>query len=141
MLFRASILIAREPAAVFEQLADFASHGSWREDVVYSRAPRDLRPGSTVLQRVSLHGHEAEVALEVTEFDPPRRIAFRASGAAAARGGFRLAPEAGGTRVTASAFVDLPGSAVLAEERIREAAEQSVRRSLARLKERLETEP
>ena len=140
MLLRASILIAREPAAVFERLADFASHGSWREDVLSSRVPKDLRPGSTVVQLVSFRGHETEVALEVTAFDHPRRIAFRALGPLSARGGFRLAPQAGGTRVIASALVDLPGSAALVEERIREAAEQSARRSLARLKERLEAE-
>jgi carbon monoxide dehydrogenase subunit G len=135
---RASIHIEREPSVVFERLADFASHSSWRSEVVSTQLMGDIERGARVVQRVSLQGRGGVVELEITEFVPPERISFRARGAPRGRGGFRLEPEGGGTRVNISATVELEGSAALAEDRIREVAEAAARQSLGRLKAQLE---
>lgn len=139
MRARASIHIDREPAAVFERLADFGTHSSWRPEVLSSQVIGEVARGSRVMQRVSLQGHGGLLDLEITEFVPPERISFRARGGTRARGGFRLEPENGGTRVNISATVQLNGSASLAEDRIREAAEANARQSLTRLKSQLES--
>ena len=123
---------------MFERLADFASHSSWRSEVVSTQLIGEIERGAKVVQSVSLQGRGGVVELEITEFLPPERISFRARGVPRGRGGFRLEPEGTGTRVNISATVELEGSAALAEDRIREAAEAGVRQSLARLKAQLE---
>ncbi len=140
MRARASVHIEREPAAVFERLADFASHSSWRADVVSTQVIGEVRQGSRIVQRVSLQGRGGVADLEITEFVPSERISFRARGASRGRGGFRLEREGSGTRVNVSATVELEGSAALAENRIRLAVESAARASLARLKAQLEAE-
>lgn len=138
MRARASIRIEREPEAVFARLADFSTHSSWRPEVVSTQVFGDVERGARILQRVSVQGRAAVLDMEVTEFVPPERISFRARGGPRARGGFRLAPDGTGTRVDISASVELEGSASLAEDRIREAAEANTRQSLRRLKMILE---
>jgi len=136
---RASVHIDREPDVVFERLADFAGHASWRPEVVSTRVTGNVALGSRVVQHISLDGRSAVVDLVITEFAPPERISFRSRSAAPrARGGFRLEREDGGTRVSISATVELEGAASLAEDRIREMAEASAGESLARLKDQLE---
>jgi carbon monoxide dehydrogenase subunit G len=136
---RASVHIDREPTVVFERLADFAGHASWRPEVVSTRVIGEVALGSQVIQNVSLQGRSAVLDLVITEFVPPERISFRARTAEPrARGGFRLERENGGTRVNISATVELEGAASLAEDRIRQIAEANVSESLARLKAQLE---
>jgi len=138
---RASIHIKRDPAAVFARVSDFASHSSWRPEVLSTRtSPGALQPGSTIIQRVSLYGRELEVELEITEMTAPERIALRARGPYRGRGSFSLRPDAGGTRLSVTATVELDGIAGLGEESIREKVEANARQSLLRLKEQLEAE-
>ncbi|MBW6469039.1 MAG: SRPBCC family protein [Coriobacteriia bacterium] len=140
MRARASAYIDREPHAVFERLADFASHASWRPEVLSTQVIGEVARGSEVIQGVSLQGRTAALELVITEFDPPERISFRTKTAnPRARGGFRLEREGSGTRVNISATIELEGAASLAEERIRGAAELNARESLARLKAQLES--
>lgn len=140
MRARASIHIEREPEVVFARLADFATHSSWRHEVLSTQVMGKVGRGTHIVQQVSAQGRGAVLDLEVTEYVPPERISFRARGAPRARGSFRLEPKGDGTMVHASATVELEGSASLAEDRIREVAEDRARHSLARLKSQLEGE-
>jgi len=137
---RASIHIDREPSAVFERLADFASHSAWRSDVLSTQVIGEVREGSRIVQRVLLQGRGGVADLEITEYVSGERISFRARGATRGRGGFRLEREGAGTRVSVAATVELAGSAALAEERVRQVVEAAARASLARLKAQLEAQ-
>lgn len=138
MRARASIHIDREPHAVFARLADFATHSSWRSEVTSTQVLGEIGVGTRLIQHVSVQGRSAVLDIEITEFAEAERISFRSRGGLRARGGFRLEPEDGGTRVHLSATVQLNGSASLVEDRIRTAAEAGARADLLRLKEQLE---
>lgn len=138
---RVSIHIKRDPASVFARVADFASHNSWRPEVLFTKtSPGALQPGSTIFQRVSLYGRELEIELEITEMTAPERVALRARDPHRGKGSFSLRPDAGGTRLSVTAAVELDGIAELGEGRILEKVEEHARQNLLRLKKQLEAE-
>jgi len=70
----------------------------------------------------------------------PERMVLRARDPHRGKGSFSLRPDAGGTRLSVTATVELDGIAELGEGIIREKAEENARQSLLRLKEQLEAE-
>lgn len=139
MRARASIFIRRDPDSVFAKVLDFASHQSWRAEVVSTRIPPgDLKSGAVIFQQVSVRGKQATIELEITEITPPARIAFRTRGPYRGKGDFSMRPEADGTRMSMTVSIELNGVIELAEEKIREGFESSARENLARLKSQME---
>ncbi len=136
MRARASIIVDRPPAEVFDFVADFASHPKWRSEVLSSKVMGDPGVGMRVFQRIKLQGRHSLIEARVSEWEPPEKISFRYDGPPRVRGGFLLRPESGGakTQLTVFATVALERGADLVEERIQGVLEGEARRDLARLK-------
>ena len=69
--------IARPPDEVFAYLADVDKLPEWQGSAIEARADGPLAEGSRIIERRSLFGREAESELEVTAFEPGRRLALR----------------------------------------------------------------
>jgi carbon monoxide dehydrogenase subunit G len=139
MRARGSIVIAREPADVFRFVTDPSHDLSWRSYLAASHAsPGEVAPGSVVRQTYSYQGRTAEVELEVTEFTPPSKVAFRARGKYPVRFTYTCEPEAGGTRFSMSGSLELTGMASMFEGRIQKELDAAIVSDLGRLKAALE---
>ena len=137
---RDSILIARDPADVFEFVTDPANDRRWRSLLTGSRASAEAPAvGSRVWQSYSYQGHAAEVELEVTESVPPERIRYRALGKVKASAEFSFRAEDGCTRFAVSLTGEIPGFAALFASRIERELSAALKTDLARLKSMLET--
>jgi hypothetical protein len=79
---RFSIEVDRAPDDVFAYLAELDRHGEWQEDVISARMepPGAARVGTRNIEVRRVPGGPREVTAEVTEYDPPRRIAARGLG-------------------------------------------------------------
>lgn len=131
------------PEKAFAYVADLKTHPEWSlEDIRVLEA--DDAPvavgwrGRTVGHSL-VRGGQQEALIEVTEYDPPRRFAFRAtSGTHVFENIFNFRPEAGGTLVERVLQHDAPAATIA---RLKEVgAEVGERRGtmLQMLKERLE---
>jgi uncharacterized protein YndB with AHSA1/START domain len=134
-----TIEIARPADAVFALLADVSRVPEWQRSAVESRADGPLAEGVRIYERRHFLGHDEETELEVTAFEPGRRLALKTL-----RGPVKLSidhvlQEADGRttlRVTAEGkphgLLRLAGPAVAARAR------QELRRDFERLKAILE---
>jgi uncharacterized protein YndB with AHSA1/START domain len=97
--------IAAPPERVFRALVDVDRMGEWMPGFVRLErlTPGPLRRGSQVRETRKMFGHEASEVFEVTELEPPTRLALHVDGTkgSSKRGWFRfrydLTPAAGGT--------------------------------------------
>jgi carbon monoxide dehydrogenase subunit G len=135
---RGSIVIEREPAAVFAYVTDPAKDLSWRSFLTASHGPRPLAAGSIVRQTYSYQGHAVSVELEVTAYEAPERIELKAQGRYPARFVLTCEPEGGGTRFSMSGTLQLSGLAAMFEGRVQREADAAVAGDLKRLKAALE---
>lgn len=142
MRIRQSVYIQRRPEDVFRFVSDPSNDRLWRSELVSVQPVGAVRSGlgTHLHQTVTYQGKTAEANVEVTEFDPPRRIGFRLHGGTRAHGCFDFRPEAGGTWVNASATVELKGNAVMLERYVRQIVEQTLAGDLERLRSVLEAE-
>lgn len=138
-----SIYIARPSEDVFAFVADHKNDHLWRAELISTNVEGDVGEGvgTHVRQRVSYQGRTAETHLEVTEFEPGRRICFRAHGGVRAHGCYDVKPDGPGTYLTVSATVELKGGAAMLERFVRQAVEQAAAQDLQRLKGVLEGAP
>jgi uncharacterized protein YndB with AHSA1/START domain len=106
-----TIRIARPPEHVFAFFTDPSNDQRWRPHVKEVAAEGVLRVGATVHQVVAGPGGSSIPAdLEVTEYEPPSRYAFKViAGPARPVGEFRFAPAEGGTEVSFSLNAELTG--------------------------------
>src|SRR5689334_7062786 len=76
---RFSIEIDRPAAEVFAYVAELDRHGEWQEAIVSARMepPGPARVGTRNIEVRRVPGGPREIASEVTEYDPPRRVAAR----------------------------------------------------------------
>ena len=79
---RFSIDINRPSGEVFAYVAQLDRHGEWQEDVVSARMEPagTARVGTRNIEVRRVPGGPREIISEVTECDPPRRIAARGLG-------------------------------------------------------------
>jgi carbon monoxide dehydrogenase subunit G len=139
MRARGSVVIQREPSEVFGFISDPSKDLSWRSYLLASRtADAELAVGSIIRQTYSYEGRTVEAELEVTEYVPPERIAFRTRGKVHARIVCTCVAESGGTRFNMSGTADLTGPASLFEGRIQRELDQTIATDLGRLKAALE---
>ena len=139
-----SIEIARRPEEVFAYIDQVDRHPEWQEKLVSSRpeAEGPLRVGSRIDQVRRVPGGPRQFTIEVTEHDPPRKIAWRAlNGPVRPVGTVTVEPVADGSRSRLAVEIDLRGHGLLgkliAPLASRDAARQ-LPRDHAQLKERLE---
>jgi carbon monoxide dehydrogenase subunit G len=107
-----SIEIRRPIADVFAFVADVDSAKRWRSGVLDIERVSGEGRGAVHRQGVAGPGGRRIAAdYEITEFDPPRHLAFRTiAGPVRPTGEYRLEPTAdGGTRLTFSLAADIGG--------------------------------
>jgi carbon monoxide dehydrogenase subunit G len=110
-----SIVIRRPVSDVFAFLADAENDRRWRPGVVEIRRRSGSGAGAVYEQLVKgPFGRSVEADIEVVEFEPERRIAFRTiAGPVRPEGRYELEPVDGGTRVTFELNANLRGPAKL----------------------------
>ncbi len=134
-----TVEIARPPAEVFDYLSDVERLPDWQSSAVAAHADGALCKGARVSERRRLLGRELDTELEVTGYEPPRRLTLRSHG-----GPVRvtvdhvLAAGGGGTVLHVAAEAEPGGFMKLAEPLLARTAEQEFRSDFDRLKEILE---
>jgi carbon monoxide dehydrogenase subunit G len=137
MQARGSILINRPPETAFAFVASPSHDAVWRSHLIASSG-KVTGVGDAVAQTYSYEGRTQAVNLEVSEFEPPGRLAFVMHEPVRVRLAFQFRPEAGGTRVSAMISSAVTGAAALFESRIQAEAERVIHTDLQRLKVALE---
>ena len=72
-----TVEIARSAQEVFAALVDVARVPEWQASAVEARADGPLAEGVRIQERRHFLGHDEETELEVTAFEPPRRLSLR----------------------------------------------------------------
>jgi uncharacterized protein YndB with AHSA1/START domain len=133
--------IARPPAEVFAALIDLERLPDWQESALESRCDGPVEEGARIFERRRAMGREIENELEVTTFEPGRRLSLRAvKGPVPFSVDHQLVEEDGG----GSTFLHViaegnPGSVMkLARPMLKRHAERELRGDFERLKEELE---
>ena len=106
-----TLVIDRDPAAVFAFLTDPENDPKWRSHVKEIAATGPPAPGARIHQVIAGPGGRGIPAdIEVTTYDPPSRYAFRVvAGPARPVGEYRFAPAGSGTEVTFTLSAELGG--------------------------------
>lgn len=140
---RDSIEIARPPETVFAYLDQLDRHGEWQSTIVNSKleTPGPVGVGTRATDKRKVPGGTQDVTYEITEYDPPRRAAFRGvNGPVRPVGWVTVEPAGdGGSKVTLE--LDLQGHGLLGMilgPLARSQARKEVPQDHRRLKERLE---
>ncbi len=137
-----SVVVARPAAEVFAVLADPEAAALWQHGVNGVRAVTDGPPGlgSRLSGTRAYAGLRVAYTTEITVWDPPRRLAFRAMGAPVrVSGELALEGAEGGTRVTATLDLRVGGLSLLGlTDRVADRVAAELRRGLAALKVLLE---
>jgi uncharacterized protein YndB with AHSA1/START domain len=99
-----NVEIARPPAEVFAFLADGTNAPEWRAGVLDIRPKSGSGRGAIYEQGIKgPFGRRVPADYEITAYEPPRRLAFRAiAGPVRPEGSYELEPASRGTRVTFS---------------------------------------
>jgi uncharacterized membrane protein len=138
-----SIEIARSPDDVFAYLDALERHGEWQSAIVSVRRDTEgpTRAGTRATDVRKVPGSTRSVTYEITEHDPPRRVAFRGvNGPVRPLGSVRIEP-AGEGRSRVTLELDLVGHGLLGmifAPLARSQARKEVPQDQQRLKERLE---
>jgi uncharacterized protein YndB with AHSA1/START domain len=105
------VTIDRPPAAVFGFLADAENDRQWRGGVLSIERVSGEGVGTRYRQRVAgPGGRRAKADIEITEFEPDRRIGFQTTtGPVRPSGTYELEESDGGTRVRLTLRAGLSG--------------------------------
>ena len=143
MAINETIEISRPPHEVFAYVSDMARHPEWQEKLLNVTVETEgpVRVGTRVRQTRRVGGGTRTFTLEVTEHDPPNRVAFRGiDGPVRPQGTITFEPLEGGQRTRYSAQLDFEGHGVglLLAPLVRRDARKQLPESLQRLKQKLE---
>lgn len=134
-------VLPAEPEAVWSELADWERYAEWMPDVAWVRA---LGPGRELGMRLAVRTRVLGMplvtdTLEVTAWEPPRRMAVAHLGLAGGWGEWLLEPEAAGTTFTWTESLRIPPPLLgeLALRVYRPVLERTFRASIRKLAERL----
>jgi len=138
-----SIEISRPPEEVFAYDTDPAHLTEWQENLVEAKVETEGPPrvGSRMKQTRRVGGGTRTFTLEVIEYEPPSRGAFKGiDGPVRPRGTITLEPLDDGQRTRYSAELDFEGHGlgILLTPLVRRDARKQLPRNLQRLKEKLE---
>lgn len=105
-----SVLVAAPLARVWEEVADLASHPNWMADAESLRFIGDSRAGvgTRMLVETRVGPLRTEDLIEVTGWEPERRITVVHRGVVSGEGILQLDALAGGTRVQWSERLQFP---------------------------------
>jgi uncharacterized membrane protein len=138
-----TIDIARSPGEVFAYLDQLDRHGEWQEQIVAVKVDTEgpTRVGSRATETRKVPGGNRDITYEVTEHDPPHRVAFKGlDGPVRPVGTVTVEPIGDGSSSRVTLEFDLIGKGpgkIVAPIARREARRQ-IPKDQARLKERLE---
>jgi len=140
-----SIEINRRPEDVFAYVDDLSRHGEWQENIVSTKVETDgsTRVGTRATNRRRVPGGERDISFEVTEHDPPRKVAFRGTnGPVRPVGTVTFEPLDGGARTRLTLDFDLKGRGIgrLFAPLARSNARKEIPKDHRKLKEILERE-
>ena len=132
--------IGRPAQEVFDRLADVECVPEWQSSAVSAHVEGAMGVGARIHETRRLLGREAHTELEVTAFDPPRRLTLRTlQGPVKVDVDHRLESQGDGTVLHVVAEAD-PGSILrLAKPVLKRQAEHELRADFERLKELLES--
>jgi uncharacterized protein YndB with AHSA1/START domain len=133
--------IARPPADVFAALTDLERLPEWQDSALESRCDGALREGARIFERRRAMGREIENELEVTTFEPDRRLRLKAvAGPVPFSIDHRLVEHDGGGSTFLHVIAEgKPNSFMkLAAPMLKRHAEHELRGDFERLKEQLE---
>ena len=134
-----TIDVARPAEDVFAYLVDLDRLPEWQESAVESRADEPLAEGVRIFECRRALGREVHSELEVTEFEPSRRLMLKTlKGPVRFTVDHRLAESDGGTRLTVVAQGKAGGLMRLGEPMLARTVEAEMRKDFDRLKELLE---
>ncbi len=109
----ASTVINRAVGDVFRYVSNFENHPTWEKNFQQVRrlSATDSGVGTTYECVFKVPGQRVKATLEITGYEPDRRIAFRADKPAMAKpvGEILFAPEGDSTRVTLRPRPELAG--------------------------------
>jgi hypothetical protein len=141
--FEQEVVIPQKSVSeVFDYISDFGRAAEWRVEVTESSMspPGPMRLGSGLREVARIAGREVVTDSVVDQFSAPDSWTFaHTSGPLPVSGGFRVEPEGGDVRLTYRLHVRLSGAWALAAPYLRWSGLRMIRRSLARLAERLAT--
>jgi uncharacterized membrane protein len=142
-MIRDSIEIDRPPEDVFAYLDQLDRHGEWQGAIVSTRVETEgpTRVGTRAVDTRKVPGGPRDIAYEVTEYDPPRRVAFRGiNGPVRPVGTVTVEAIGDGSRSRVSLALNFRGRGlgILVAPFARRQAAVQVPQDQARLKERLE---
>lgn len=132
--------IERPAEEVFEYLADLERLPDWQSSAVETRVDGPIGVGTRFTETRRMLGREGRTELEVTVFEPARRLTLRSlSGPVKVNVDHRLEPRGDGTILSVVAEAE-PGSLMkLAEPVLARQARRELRSDFERLKELLES--
>jgi uncharacterized protein YndB with AHSA1/START domain len=135
-----TIEIARAPEEVFGYLTDVEQLPRWQKSLREARADGPFQLGTRIIEQRSLFGHKGETELEVTAFEPARRLTLETlRGPVKLEVDHRLEPDNdGGTSLRVTATGRPKGALRLAGPAVEAGARQELKRDFERLKAILE---
>lgn len=135
-----TIEVSRPPEEVFGYLTDVEQLPRWQKSLLEARADGPFRQGTRIVEQRSLLGHKGETELEVTAFEPARRLTLETlRGPVELAVDHRLEPSGdGGTSLHVTAAGRPKGALRLAGPAVEAAARQELKRDFDRLKALLE---
>jgi carbon monoxide dehydrogenase subunit G len=134
-----TIDVARTADEVFEHLIDLDRLPEWQASAVESHSDEPLAEGVRIFECRRVLGKEIHNELEVTAFDPPRRLTLKAlNGPVRFTVDHLLAETDGSTRLQVVAEGKAGRFMKLGEPVLTRQAEKELRSDFARLKELLE---
>lgn len=138
-----SVVIDRPLEEVFEYVDDTNNDLKWQEGVFESKQTPEgpVEVGTKVSQAFKFLGKRFETTFEVTEYNPNRRVRYKAlSGPIKFESGTSFEQVEGGTKLTLELDADVGGIFKLAEPLVARNAKEQWERSFANLKGILEAD-
>jgi uncharacterized protein YndB with AHSA1/START domain len=134
-----TIEIARVPDEVFAYLTDAEKLPRWQKSLLEARADGPFAKGTRIAEKRRLLGREADTELEVTAFEPGRKLTLKAlNGPVELEVEHHLEPNGDGTKLYVVAQGKPKGMLKLAGPAVESGARQELKRDFERLKALLE---
>jgi carbon monoxide dehydrogenase subunit G len=134
-----SLEVACPAEDVFARLVDLDRLPEWQASSLGSSADGPLEQGARIKERRRVLGRELENELEVTAYDPPRRLTLKALGGPVPFTVDHELNENGGSTLLHVVAEAKPGTFMkLAEPVLARTAEEEMRKDFERLKQQLE---
>ena len=134
--------IARSPEDVFAYISDVSRQPEWQEDLLSAMVESDgpLASGSRIVHQRKIGSRTIEIKSEITTFEPPRVMGFRATeGPIRAAGSQTVEPVGDGSRVRLEMEMTGHGMGKLMLPMARKQAARQVAASHEKLKRILES--